>query len=120
MSKTSMFKAITILSGASLSEAINFSEFTYGMVHMPSGWTSANLGFKVSQRLTGEYDVLKDKSGVPLQISTVSTSGAGWYVMPEEVFSMLYVKLWSKATNAGTIADVPQGADRPLVVALKS
>jgi hypothetical protein len=112
--------AVTIADGAALSEAIYMEPFAGGMVYVPDSWSAANLGFKVCDTEGGTFAILKDASGVPIQISGMSTSGAMAYQIPDGLFGAVWVKLWSKSTTAATETDVNQtGAISPVLM-LKS
>lgn len=101
------------------STAFDMSDYSLGFVITPSTWTAANIGFKMCDTLDGTYLIAKDKSGVPIQISGVSTGAACSYAIPTELFASKFVKLWSKHLTAGTEDNVNQAGARILKVILK-
>ena len=101
------------------STAFDMSNYIGGMVITPTAWTAANIGFYVCDTLAGTYVIAKDKTGVPIQISTVATGAAGGYAIPTDIFTVKFVKLWSKSTTAGTETSVNQDAARILRIMLK-
>ena len=56
----------TIANGTAVSGVVSWYEFAYGLIHMPSAWTAANIGFQVSSELDGTYLPLYDDAGNPL------------------------------------------------------
>ncbi len=111
--------ALTIASGEALSGVFDMTGHAGGMVLVPGAWDAANIGFQVSPTSDGTFNILRDESGTPVQISNVLTNGARWYAFPAEVFAARFVKLWSKSATAGTETDVNQTAARSLTVLLK-
>jgi len=111
---------VTIANGAATSGAFDMRYWVSGAVLVPSAWTAANIGFQVCDTETGTFVALKDDTGVPVQISSVTTDTSFWYEFPTpEVFSGHFVKLWSKSTTAATVTNTNQGAARTLTVMLK-
>ena len=108
---------VTILSGAAESQAVSLADLAgdAGLVSVPAAWTSAAIGFKVSDSFGGAYAPLRSQAGAIVEVSGVQTGAAGWYKLPDELRGALYVKLWSE--NAGS--DANQGADRVLIVVAK-
>jgi len=109
----------SIASSAAISGAIDMRPFVGGMVIIPSAWTDANLGFQVCDTIDGTYVIAKDETGVPFQVSSITTDASYAYEIPTEMFKCHYVKLWSKSTTAATVTDTNQGAARALTVMLK-
>lgn len=104
----------TIASGAALSEAFNIKNFALGLLHMPAAWTTADIGFYVSSTVAGTYLPLYNEDGGLLAISGPEASKA--YVLPARLGAASYMKLWSNLAGA----DENQGAERSIVVDLKS
>jgi hypothetical protein len=119
IARENSYALITILSGEAESETLDFGNYAGGMVLVPSAWTAANIGFKVSRLNNGTYNILRDDIGVPVQISTILTSGARWYTLPSELYGAKFVRLWSKSTVSATETDTNQGAERELELLLK-
>jgi hypothetical protein len=109
--------AVTIAENAALSGAIDLSNVVgdAGLVGVPSAWTAAAIGFKVSDTLGGTYSPLRDESGAIVQISGIITNAAGWYKLPDALRGAMFVKLWSQAAGV----DTNQAAARSLVVVAK-
>ena len=89
------------------------------MVLVPSDWTAANIGFKVARLSSNTFNILRDDIGTPVQISTILTSGARWYILPSELYGAKFVRLWSKSTTSATETDTNQGTERNLELLLK-
>lgn len=108
---------VTIGAGTALSSAIDLGPLVgdAGLVLVPSTWTAAAMGFKVSATQTGTFVPLRDESGSVVQISGIQAAAAAWYKLPDALRGAQWVKLWSQ--NAGV--DVNQAAARTLVVAAK-
>lgn len=109
----------TILNNAAVSGAIDMRHLAGGLILTPSAWTAANIGFKVCDTPGGTFNILRDRNGAPVEISTIKVDGARWYEIPSEVYGAGYVQLWSKSATIGTETDTNQGADRALTVTLK-
>lgn len=110
---------LTIASGTSITGELDMRTYAGGFVFIPSTWTAANLGFKMSPTNGGNYGIANDYLGAPIQISGIGTAEYAPYQIPDEMFPAGYVKLWSKSTTAATETDVSQGAERTLIVVLK-
>lgn len=110
---------VNIAASAAISGAFDMSEFEGGLLNVGSAWTAGNMGFKISDTLDGTYDLALDDTGVPIQITTVNTGRAGWYVIPSKLFPAKYVKVWSKSAVAATETDVNQESARTMKVVLK-
>lgn len=117
--QTSRSYNVTIANGAAISEAIDVRECVGGFVIVPGAWTDANIGFQVCDTSSGTFVALKDKTGSPLQIASITTNASFAYAIPTEAFPAMFVKLWSKSTTAATTTDTNQGAARSLTVILK-
>jgi len=107
----------TIANGQSESGPIDLRDAAgdAGLVGIPSAWTAADLGFKVSDTLAGTYSPLRDESGALVTVSGIITNAAAWYKLPEALRGAMFVKLWSQ--SAGVAAN--QGADRAIAVMVK-
>lgn len=107
--------SVTISAGEALSDAVDMRHFAGGLVITPSAWTSADIGFKVSDTENGTYVPLYDDTGAAVYISGVDVDRA--CVMPENLYGAHFVKLWSSSAGA---SDVNQGDDRTLTLMLKA
>ncbi len=106
---------ITIIdAGQSESDVVQFYPFAGGMILIPSGWTSAQIGFKSAANINDTYNPLYSDTGTLVSISGVSTDR--WYVLPANVSNARYFKLWSQN---GAVS-VNQAAERSITVVLKS
>lgn len=99
--------------------AFDMSNYSGGMVFVPSAWTAANMGFYVCDTSTGTFVIAKDKSGVPIQIGTIATGASGAYAVPAELSPAKFVKLWSKNATPATETDINQAGERSLRIMLK-
>jgi hypothetical protein len=115
LTRESSHVTVTIANGANLSGEIDMSQFSMLIVHMPSAWTAASIGFKVASESGGTFLPLYDDDGNLLQIDSPGASKA--YAAPAGVAGCSFVKLWSQ-NGSGT--NTNQGGDRSIVVELKS
>jgi hypothetical protein len=109
---------VTIALGAALSGAVDISKYAHGIVIIPSGWTTADLGIQVAASEAGTYVPLKDRLnqyGTDASIDAVAASSA--YPLPSWVFAAGWIKLWS---HNGAGVGVNQDAARTLTLLLKS
>lgn len=104
--------AATILSGASLSAAIDLGGLRAGAIIMPAAWTAASITFLVSHDGT-TYSSLYDENDTEVAIATANVVSGHCRALPLSLFLLYrYVKL-----RSGTLAlAVNQGADRALYV----
>jgi hypothetical protein len=86
---------------AGLSGALDVRDFTAGVFHMGTAWTSASIGFKVSSTSTGTFKALYDHGGTLVQIPTPAVSCS--YAVPAEALMGQYVQFWSQ-TGGTTVA----------------
>ena len=112
-------KKLTIAESAAVTQAFWMGDHIGGHVIVPAAWTAANIGFKICDSETGTFVIAKTEAGVPIQISAVLTSQSDSFKIPNELFPVSWVKLWSKSTTAATETDVNQAAARSLTVILK-
>ena len=120
MIKKVPFKKLTIASSAAITGELDIRDAYIGFVIVPSAWTAANIGFKIATESGGTFVTARDDSGSPIQISGIETSSSRAYKIPDDIFGVGYVKLWSKSATAATETDVNQGAARTLYVITKS
>ena len=118
ISRDSVVADLIIADGAAVSAALLVADFAGGLVYIPTSWTDANMGFKVSMNGT-DYATLYDSTGVPVQISSIVIDAAGVYTMPDDVFAAQYIKLWSKSKTAATLTDVNQSGAITCTVSMK-
>ena len=105
----------TIAASGNLSGAIDMRRFTRLLVHMPSAWTAASIGFKVAPSNGGTYQILYDDNGDLLQIDSAAASKS--YAAPAGIAGAGWVKLWSQ-NGSGT--NTAQAAARTLTLELKT
>lgn len=105
---------VTIPNGTALSNVITWREFGYGILHMPATWTAADIGFQVSSELDGTFLPLYDDAGALVEIASPAVDQA--MRIPVEVLAARFVKIWSQTGGA----DTNQGAERALIIDMKS
>lgn len=108
------FQTLTIAAGANLSDAVDFRHKAMLVVHMPSAWTAASIGFKVSSSEDGTFQPLYDDDGNLIQIDSPAVDKS--YSAPAALAGALWLKLWSQD---GSASNTNQNAARSLVVDLK-
>lgn len=111
--ETSYF-TVLIDAGTSESDTIQFYPYAGGMILIPSGWTSAEIGFKAAKNTSDTFHPVYDEDGALISISGVSINS--WYSLPTRVFGARYLKLWSQSSSVSVI----QLAERSINVMLKS
>lgn len=107
--------SVTIPNGQALSDKFDFRDVAGAIIHMPSSWTTANVGFQVCDTLDGKFLPLYDETNSIVEVSSAAADYA--YVVPADVFAARYVRLWSQDGSGG---DTNQGADRVIEVSLKA
>lgn len=104
---------VTIAAGESESSELEAAKFSLLLVHVPAGWETANIGFKVRNPGGTAWRPLCDELGSLVQIS--NPGGGTAYTMPAELAVAHHMKLWSQ--SGGTA--VAQGTARTLFVDAK-
>ncbi|MFH1485971.1 MAG: hypothetical protein ABIH46_07870 [Chloroflexota bacterium] len=99
--------------GALSTPRIDFTGYATGIIHMPTTWTSASIGFKVSSTADSTVHALYDSTPTLAQIASPATGKA--YQFPTAVTGAGYIQLWSQNTYG---SDATQSA-RTVVVDLK-
>lgn len=107
--------AATILSGASLTDAIDLGDARLSRIAMPATWTTANLSFQVSYDGV-TYNNLFDSSGVEVTV----TAAAARAISLHTLFALFQDVRWLKIRSGTSAAPVNQGADRALQLAVRS
>lgn len=103
-----------IASGEALSTSIQMAKFA-GLTVIPlDGWTTADIGIKVSTNGTDFYPLYHDNNGIQelVQIAGAAADKAYFVVL---AFGATHLKLWSQSEGA----DVNQAADRTLLLLFK-
>ena len=85
--------SVTINSGASLSGALDISQYIAGIVHFPAAWTTARLGFYVASTTGGTFLPYSNSTGL-VQVSTVATNNA--YELPSDLAPVRWIKFSSQ------------------------
>lgn len=105
---------VTILSGAAVSDPIGFGWWSMMVIHMPAGWTAADLGFQVAPHGFPPQDwrTLNDETGARIEITGVIAAES--FIAPANMAPANSLRLWSQSAGA----PVNQGADRVIKVEL--
>ena len=106
-----MTKIVTIAISAALSDPIDLSKYSGGVILMPSAWTAAGIGFKISKSYGGTYVALIDAAGEEVEAAVAAVVDVA-HPMPAAIFGFKYVKVWSETAGA----DVTQAAERVLTI----
>lgn len=109
---------VTIVSGAAVSEAIDFRRYNSGIIIGPSAWTAANLGFQVSENSDADFVRIGSSASASVEITAVPAAASIAWALPSGLAGAKFFRLWSK--NTGSDADVNQGGDRAFTLILKS
>ena len=88
-----------------------------GYLLTPAAWTAGAIGFKVSHD-NSTFTILRDETGVPVQITTILTNASRAYTLPPELGACRFFKVWSKHVTAATETDVNQTTARTLTIIL--
>lgn len=105
-------QTVTILSGASLSGAIDLQGARLFAILMPSGWTAAGLTFQAGVSLSGTFYNLFDSDGSEVAVASAAAV-ADQYIQltnPARWLGIRYLKVRSGTAGAA----VNQGADRTI------
>jgi len=102
-------------SGNVTTEIVDMRDYSLLLIHMPAGWTSASIGFKVASEAAGTFLPLYDDNGTLVQVDSPAVDCA--YSAPAEVAVARFVKLWSQDGSAGNTA---QTSARVLLVDKKA
>lgn len=106
--------------GSFFGSVIDMSCFNGGVVHIPFGWTSANLAFQMSAH-GDDFNWLMDKNGELIQIAGIRTDIGACYVLPSDCWSCgEFVRPVSKSTTSKSLSFVSQVSDTTLHFSLKS
>lgn len=111
--ESSVPHTVTILNGAALSDGVVYKKYSKGVIHMPAGWTAADIGFYVSSEVNGTYLPLYDGAS-PVVISGPAADRV--FPLPAALAPALFFRLWSNTAGV----DTNQGADRVITVELKA
>ena len=106
-----MTKIVTIAISTALSDPIDLSRYSSGVILMPAAWTAAGIGFKVSDAYGGTYVALIDAAGDEVEAAAAGVIDVA-HPMPAAIFGFKYVKLWSETVGS----DVTQAAERVLKI----
>ncbi len=112
------YETLIIASGAAPSTELDMTGFAGGMIKVPGAWTAADIGFSACEKSGGTFVDLQDELGARVKITGVATATSMFYDIPPEVFSARYVKL--ESINTSTEAAVNQGAERSIIVVMKT
>ena len=116
LTRTPAAGVATIPINTAISNLVGMSDYSGGLIIVPSTWTDASIGFKTCDTQDGTFVPLRSQAGSLVQITGIQTAEADAYPLPDELFGALYFKLWS-CTAAGV--DTNQAAARALTVILK-
>ena len=109
--------ATIAINTAITSTSIEKTGLLRGYILTPAAWTAAAIGFKVSHD-NSTFTILRDETGVAVQITTVLTTASRAYTLPPELGACRFFKIWSKHATAATETDINQAAARALTIAL--
>ncbi len=113
---------VTISNGASVSgDSYAFVNMARGSVLVPSAWTTADISFEFGVRdMNGNFTWSKVRTSAGALVKITGVTVSSHHTIPADVFNggPLAVRLVS--TNTASEAAVNQGAERQLVVYLKS
>lgn len=103
LNRTSDIKKLSIGEGQSLSQCVDMSKFSGGILKNDgSNFTGADLCFEVCESESGTFTKLKDKTGALIKLSSLPTDGAFARVLPDEVFAIRFFKLRSITVDLET------------------
>ena len=115
INRTTKTQSLTIANGAAVSDAFDMRDYAGGNLYMPAAWTAASIGFQIAIDDGGTFYPLYDDTAAIVEIAGPCVDTA--YTLPNELFSALFVKLWSQ-DGAGNGTN--QGAARTIIIELKS
>jgi hypothetical protein len=97
----------TIGAGSALSDPIDLRPYAAGVISVPTGWTSASIGFYHCTTIDGTYQPLYKADGTRLEIAAAASRD---YLLPDEILGCAFIKLWSQTSGS----DVNQGSARAI------
>jgi hypothetical protein len=103
---------ITILSGASLSNAALIGDHVFVGLQMPAAWTAASMTFQVSDDDGVTWHNLYDDGGNEVTINPTTPAGLRLAITPDAFGGVTFLKIRSGTSGAPVV----QGADRALTV----
>ena len=116
MRRVSSTSTLTIANAAALSDVLDFTGASGGVIDMPAAWTTADLGFYHCATRGGTFQPLYDEDGTLVEIALPTDPSDLSYTLPEELFPTRFLKFWSELSGA----DENQGAERSIIVSLKT
>lgn len=103
-------RTVTILSGASLSGAVNIGNGSLFAIQMPASWTAAGLTFQASSDCSAYANLYNDAG-----TEVTSTAAASTYIVMATPASWLGIRCL-KVRSGTSGSPVAQGADRALTI----
>ena len=102
--------ATTIASGGTAATELDIAGFLPLKIHIGTGWTAANLGFKARAFGQTTARVVKDDTGSPVQISGITVGTGGVYAIPVTpgLEGIRFLTLYKKSTTTATTTTVTQ------------
>lgn len=92
-------EGVDLTNSESTTEAIDFRQYSGGMVYIPNGSSITTLTFWAAPKPDGTYEPLKDSSNNAVT-RTVAADGA--YALPDECFGAGAIKMVANAS--GTVS----------------
>ncbi|MEI6357302.1 MAG: hypothetical protein WCP53_09385 [Verrucomicrobiota bacterium] len=109
----------TILSGASVSDAIDCREFSITGLVIPAAWTAAAITFLASTSPSGTFGSVYDDAGTEVTVASAAVV-AGRVVVNKSVLQQLSGIRWLKIRSGVVALAVNQAADRLITVLMQS
>jgi len=106
---------VTILAGENRSTVFDVRKYSRMMFLIPSGWTSADLGFMHSEYQAGVFNPTFDYQGNLVEIS-VPSGAVAWFVPNQWTQPTHFVRLWSQRDGN----NVAQTSEQTIKVCLKT
>lgn len=106
---------VTILSGASVSDAVQVMDSSLIGFIMPAAWTSAALNLEVSMDGTNWATAIYDGSGLAVGSWSTPVAGAAYAVDAVSMLAWRYIRFRSGTSGS----PVNQGADRLITAVMR-
>ena len=107
--KTRTPVAAVIASSETDSTAVDIVDTASASFLIPAAFTGTSGTFKASATKDGTYAIVSDSTGTAVTVTSIATSSAEWYPVPDEVLTHGFFKIIGSS----------QGAERSITVISK-
>jgi hypothetical protein len=117
--RNSIHAVATIGAGASLSNALDLSDYAIAAIQMPAAWTTAAITFLACATKDGTYLPVYDDAGTEVTVASASAA-VNRVIVNKAVLEQLAALRWVKLRSGVAATPVNQVAAAAITVLLKS